>query len=44
MRLIIEDSYRKGSEWAARYIVDRIKAKAAVTDKPFVGSADRLHS
>ena len=36
MRLIIEDSYQKGSEWAARYIVSRIKAKAAVTDKPFV--------
>ena len=36
MRLIIEDSYQKGSEWAARYIVNKIKAKAAVTDKPFV--------
>ena len=36
MRLIIEDSYQKGSEWAARYIAGKIKAKAAVTDRPFV--------
>ena len=36
MRLIIENDSKKGSVWAARYIVSRIKAKAAVTDKPFV--------
>ena len=36
MRLIIENDAQKGSVWAARYIVSKIKAKAAVTDKPFV--------
>lgn len=36
MRVIIEPSAQEGSVWAARYIVSRIKAKAAVTDKPFV--------
>ena len=36
MRLIIESNSAEGSVWAARYIVSRIKAKAAVTDKPFV--------
>ena len=36
MRLIIEPNSAEGSVWAARYIVSRIKAKAAVTDKPFV--------
>ena len=36
MRLIIEQNAQNGSVWAARYIVSRIKAKAAVTDKPFV--------
>lgn len=36
MRVIIEDTAQKGSVWAARYIVERIKEKAAVTDKPFV--------
>ena len=36
MRLIIENDDKKGSVWAARYIVSRIKAKAAVTDRPFV--------
>ena len=36
MRLIIEETDKKGSVWAANYIVSRIKAKAAVTDKPFV--------
>ena len=36
MRLIIENGDKKGSVWAANYIVSRIKAKAAVTDKPFV--------
>lgn len=36
MRLIIENNYDGGSVWAARYIADAIKAKAARTDKPFV--------
>ena len=36
MRVIINENSAKGSVWAARYIVSRIKAKAAVTDKPFV--------
>ena len=36
MRLIINPDSAAGSVWAARYIVSRIKAKAAVTDKPFV--------
>lgn len=36
MRVIIENEGAQGSVWAARYIVSRIKAKAAVTDKPFV--------
>ena len=36
MRLIIENSYDAGSVWAAKYIADAIKAKAAKTDKPFV--------
>lgn len=36
MRLIIEPDSKGGSAWAAKYIVSRIKAKAAATDKPFV--------
>ena len=36
MRVIINQDSAQGSVWAARYIVSRIKAKAAVTDKPFV--------
>lgn len=36
MRLIIENDAKKGSEWAANYIVSAIRAKAAVTDRPFV--------
>ena len=36
MRLIIESNSAEGSLWAARYIVSKIKAKAAVSDKPFV--------
>ncbi len=36
MRLIIEQDAQKGAIWAARYIVSRIKAKAELTDKPFV--------
>ena len=36
MRLIIEQNGHEGSIWAAKYIVSRIKAKAEVTDQPFV--------
>ncbi len=36
MRLIIENTYDACSVWAAKYIADAIKAKAAKTDKPFV--------
>lgn len=36
MRLIIGNTSAEASIWAARHIVSRIKAKAAVTDKPFV--------
>ena len=36
MRLIIENNSAEGSIWAARHIVSRIKAKAAISDKPFV--------
>ena len=36
MRLIINENDAKGAVWAAHYIVSRIKAKAAVTNKPFV--------
>ena len=36
MRLIINENDAKGAVWAAHYIVSRIKAKAAVSDKPFV--------
>ena len=36
MRVIINENSAKGSVWAARYIVSRSKAKAAVTDRPFV--------
>ncbi|HIS23677.1 MAG TPA: glucosamine-6-phosphate deaminase [Candidatus Cryptobacteroides intestinipullorum] len=36
MRLIINENDAKGAVWAAHYIVSRIKAKAALTDKPFV--------
>ncbi len=36
MRLIIEPNAGAGSVWAANYIANAIKAKAAVTDKPFV--------
>lgn len=36
MRLIIENTDQQGSVWAAKYIVSKIKAKAAVTGKPFV--------
>ncbi len=36
MRLIIENSYDAGSVWAAKHIADAIRAKAAITDAPFV--------
>ncbi len=36
MRVIIEDSDRSAGKWAAKYIVDRINAHAASTDRPFV--------
>ena len=36
MRLIINESDAKGAIWAARYIVSKIREKAAVSDKPFV--------
>ncbi len=36
MRVIINETAQDGSVWAAKHIVEAIKAKAAVTDKPFV--------
>ena len=36
MRVIIKDKSAEVAEWAARYIVNEIKAKAAKTDAPFV--------
>ena len=36
MRLIIEQSSAQVAQWAARYIVEQIKAKAAKCDSPFV--------
>jgi len=36
MRLIIEHTADQVAQWAARYIVSEIKAKAARTDAPFV--------
>ncbi len=36
MRLIIEQSSAQVAQWAARYIVEQIKAKAAKCDAPFV--------
>ena len=36
MRLLINENSAKGSLWAARHIVKRIKEKAALTDRPFV--------
>ena len=36
MRVIIKDKSAQVAEWAARYIVEEIKAKAAKTDAPFV--------
>ena len=36
MKVIIRNTAEEASVWAARYIVSKIKAKAAVTDAPFV--------
>lgn len=36
MKVIIRDTKKEGSVWAAHHIVEAIKAKAAKTDKPFV--------
>ena len=36
MRVIIRDSKKEASVWAAHYIANAIKAKAEVTDAPFV--------
>lgn len=36
MKVIIRKSSDEASRWAARYIVSKIKAKAAVSDAPFV--------
>ena len=36
MKVIIRNSGKEGSLWAAHLIAQRIKEKAAVTDKPFV--------
>ena len=36
MKVIITNNSAEGSLWAAHHIAEKIKAKAAVTDKPFV--------
>ena len=36
MRVIIKDRSSEVAQWAAAYIVEQIKAKAAITDEPFV--------
>ena len=36
MKVIIRNNSTEGSLWAAHHIAEKIKAKAAVTDKPFV--------
>ncbi len=36
MRLIIKDTPREVAAWAASHIIERIKERAAVSDKPFV--------
>ena len=46
MRVVIKDNNSEASLWAAHYIADAIKAKAAISDEPFVlglptGSTDR---
>ena len=36
MKVIIRDTKKEGSVWAARHIVEAIKWKASQTDRPFV--------
>ena len=36
MRVVIKDNNSEASLWAAHYIADAIKAKAAISDEPFV--------
>ena len=36
MKVIIRNNSKEGSIWAAHHIAEKIKARAAVTDKPFV--------
>ena len=36
MRVIIKETSKEVAQWAARYIVEQIKAKASRTDAPFV--------
>ena len=36
MKVIIRNNSKEGSIWAAHHIAEKIKAKSAVTDKPFV--------
>ena len=36
MRVVIKDTNKSAGQWAARYIVERILAHQAKTDKPFV--------
>ena len=36
MKVIIRNTSKEGSLWASHHIAEKIKAKAAVTDKPFV--------
>lgn len=36
MRVIIQESYEKLSQWAANYVVDKINKSNATGDKPFV--------
>ena len=36
MKVIIRNNSKEGSIWAAHHIAEKIKAKAAVTDEPFV--------
>lgn len=36
MRVIIKDTSKEVAQWAAAYIIEQIKAKAATTDAPFV--------
>lgn len=36
MRVIIKDTSKEVAQWAAAYIVEQIRAKASITDAPFV--------